>query len=116
MGAQAWAHIAEAAHAVKNDKLAREALDHAFDDAEELYKLDTDADEPNPAPRDEWPSTNAYRHIVISGVKVFGVGADTLLTRIADRDLAVFARVEIAQALLERPHESWMTSSRKTKN
>ncbi len=114
--AQAWAHIAEAAHAVKNDKLAREALDHAFDDAEELYKLDTDADEPNPAPRDEWPSTNAYRHIVISGVKVFGVGADTLLTRIADRDLAVFARVEIAQALLERPHESWMTSSRKTKN
>lgn len=114
--AQSWSNIAEAAHSAKKDDLAREALDHAFDDAAELYKLDTDADEPNSGPRDQWPSTNAHRHIVIAGVKVLGVGAETLLARIADRDLAVFARVEMAQALLERPHDYWMTYTRSTKH
>ena len=104
-----------AAHNIKDDKLAREALDYAFDDAAELYKLDIDADEPNPGPRDQWPSANAYRRIMISGAKIFGVDSTTLLNRISDPDMALFSRVELAQALLERPHGMWMTYTGKRK-
>lgn len=111
---QAWASLAEAAHHIHDDDLARASLDHAFDDASLLYKLDLDPDEPNPGPRDMWPSTNAYRKIVISGVKIFGIHAETLLARIEDRDLNLFARVEMAQALLDRPHNMWMVWSGKT--
>jgi len=111
---QAWASIAASAHRLGDDKLAHEALDHAFDDAAILYKLDLDPDEPNPGPRDQWPSTNAYRRVVIAGAKVFGVDADVLLGRISDPDIALFARIEMAQALLDRPHNMWMTWSGKT--
>ncbi len=111
---QVWASLAEAAHQIHDDDLAREALDQAFDDAALLVKLDLDPDEPNSGPRDMWPSTNAYRRIVISGVKMFGVNAETLLARVEDRDLNLFARVEMAQALLDRPHHMWRNWSGKT--
>jgi hypothetical protein len=113
--AESWSTVALAAHQIKDDNLAREALDYAFDDAAELYKLDIDADEPNPGPRDQWPSANAYRRIMISGAKIFGVDSPTLLNRIIDPDMALFARVELAQALLERPHGMWLTFTGKTK-
>ena len=111
----AWRDIAEAAHAIKDDKLAWEAVDRALADAGESYKLDTDADLPNTGLRDQWPSTNAYRRVAITAVKLFSLNAEPLLTRIPDRELALYARVEMAQALLERSHENWMTTLRDTK-
>jgi hypothetical protein len=105
-----WNNIAEAAHRAGDDKLAWEALDHSLADSAELYKADSDSDSPNQALRDEWPSTNAYRRAVITATKLMGIDAEPLLAQISDRDLALFARVEMAQALLERPHGSWSTS------
>jgi hypothetical protein len=114
--APSWNNIAEAAHRVGDDKLAWEALDHSLADSAELYKADSDSDSPNEALRDEWPSTNAYRRVVITATKLMGIDAEPLLAQISDHDLALFARVEMAQALLERPHESWSTSiSRRSK-
>ena len=114
--AGSWNNIAEAAHRAGDDKLAWEALDHSLADSAELYKADADCDSPNEALRDEWPSTNAYRRAVITATKLMGVDAEPLLAQISDRDLGLFARVEMAQALLERPHGSWSTSvSRKAK-
>lgn len=84
---QAWSAIVEAAHRIGDDKLTWEAIDQGLADAIELYKRDIDADAPNAA----------------------------LLLRITDPDLALLARVEMAQALLGRAHESWSTSVSRTK-
>jgi len=105
-----WTIVAEAAHKIKDDKLSWQAIDRAMTDATALYKLDADEDSPNKALREYWPSTQGYRRIVITAVKLFGVDAEPLLLRIGDPDLALLARVEMAQALLERPHDSWSTS------
>ncbi|MDQ6699697.1 MAG: hypothetical protein M3Z36_05890 [Acidobacteriota bacterium] len=112
---ETWSAIVEAAHRIGDDKLAWEATDQGLADATELYKRDTDADAPNAALRDRWPSTNSYRRVVIAASKAFGVDAEPLLLRITDPDLALLARVEMAQALLGRPHESWSTSVSRTK-
>ncbi len=106
----AWTIVAEAAHKINDDKLSWQAIDRAMADATALYKLDADEDSPNKALREYWPSTQAYRRIVITAAKLFGVDAEPLLLRITDPDLALLARVEMAQALLERPHDSWSTS------
>ena len=98
------------AHKIKDDKLSWQAIDRAMADATALYKLDANEDSPNKALREYWPSTQGYRRIVITAVKLFGVDAEPLLLRITDPDLALLARVEMAQALLERPHDSWSTS------
>jgi hypothetical protein len=108
--AGSWNNIAEAAHRAGDDKLAWEAIGHSLADSAELYKADSDSDSPNEALRDEWPSTNAYRRAVITATKLMSIDAEPLLAQIPDRDLALFARVEMAQALLGRPHESWNTS------
>ncbi len=105
-----WTIVAEAAHKIKDDKLSWQAIDRAMADATALYKLDADEDSPNKALREYWPSTQGYRRIVITAAKLFGVDAEPLLLRITDPDLALLARVEMAQALLERPHDSWSTS------
>jgi hypothetical protein len=105
-----WTIVAEAAHKINDDKLSWQAIDRAMADATALYKLDADEDSPNKAMREYWPSTQAYRRIVITAAKLFGVDAEPLLLRITDPDLALLARVEMAQALLERPHDSWSTS------
>ena len=110
-----WTKVAEAAHRIKDDKLTWQAIDRAMADATALYKLDADEDAPNKAMREYWPSTQSYRRIVITAVKLFGVDAEPLLLRITDPDLALFARVEMAQALLERPHESWSINVSRTK-
>lgn len=108
--ASTWNNIAEAAHRLGDDKLAWEAIDHSLADSAELYKADADAESPNEALRDEWPSTNAYRRAVITATKLMGIDAEALLGQISDHDLGLFARVEMAQALLGRPHDSWSTS------
>jgi len=105
-----WTIVAEAAHKISDDKLSWQAIDRAMADATALYKLDADEDSPNKALREYWPSTQGYRRIVITAVKLFGVDAEPLLLRITDPDLALLARVEMAQALLERPHDSWSVS------
>jgi hypothetical protein len=105
-----WTIVAEAGHKIKDDKLSWQAIDRAMADATALYRLDADEDSPNKALREYWPSTQAYRRIVMTAAKLFGVDAEPLLLRISDPDLALLARVEMAQALLERPHDSWSTS------
>jgi len=105
-----WTIVAQAAHKIKDDKLSWQAIDRAMADATALYKLDADEDSPNKALREYWPSTQGYRRIVMTAAKLFGVDAEPLLLQITDPDLALLARVEMAQALLERPHDSWATS------
>jgi len=106
-----WTKVAEAAHKIKDDKLAWQAIDRGMADATAVYKLDADEDNPNKALREYWPSTNGYRHMVIIAAKLFETDAEQLLLKITDPDLLLFARVELAQAWLGKPHDSWSTST-----
>ena len=105
-----WNNIADVAHEIKHDKLTGEAIDHALDNAAALLRRDTDPDQPNIGLRDQWPSSNAYRKASISAVKAFGVDSEWVLTRIENRDMGLYARVEMAQALLDWPHTNWPRS------
>ena len=98
-----WDAMIEAAHTIGDHKLAWEFIDNAIDDAAELYKRDWDAESPNRALREYWPSTQSYRGIVWRATDLFGVEAQALLSKIGNPDLALLARVEMAQALLGRP-------------
>jgi len=105
-----WNNIADVAHEIKHDKLTGEAIDHALDNAAALLRRDTDPNQPNIGLRDQWPSSNAYRKASISAVKAFGVDSEWVLTRIENRDMGLYARVEMAQALLDWPHTNWPRS------
>jgi hypothetical protein len=98
-----WDGVAEAAHRVGDDQGAWEAIEKALEDAAALYKQDTNADDPNQALREYWPSTQSYRRIIYRATAMFGPEAEPLLAKITDPDLALLARIEMAQALLGRP-------------
>jgi hypothetical protein len=100
-----WDIVAEAAGVVKDDDIARRAIEKLLADAAELYKQDTDKDRPNRGSRENWPSTQAYRHAMIRAAKLMQVDAESLLPRVTDPDLNVLARITLAQALLERPFD-----------
>ena len=97
-----WDAMIEAAHKIGDRELAWEFIDNAIEDAAELYKRDSDAESPNRALREYWPSTQSYRGIVWRATDLFGVDVQPLLSEITSPDLALLARVEMAQALLGR--------------
>jgi hypothetical protein len=114
--AGAWAIVAEAAHRMKDDQGAWEAVHRGMADAAALLKADSDPGSPNTALREYWPSTQNYRRIVSQAGKMFGVDAEPLLAEIADPDLALLARIELAQVLLGRePSGGMIVVSRKKK-
>ena len=78
-------------------------IERGIADAEALYKSDTNADSPNRAIRDEWPSTQAFRRTLYRAAKLFGPDASSYLVRVQDPDLSVLATIEVARALLNRP-------------
>jgi hypothetical protein len=102
--------MAEAAARIKDDKLVWLAIDRMLADAASLYKVDTNADRPNRAWRDRWPSTMAYRRAVRRAATAFGLDAEPLLLKITDPEMQLFARIELASALLGRPRSDWRTS------
>jgi hypothetical protein len=98
-----WTIVAEAAFRAKEEERAWEAIDRGLSDAAEMYKKDADVEFGNSALREYWPSTQAYRRMVHQAAKLFGVKAEGLLVKITDPELALLARLEIAQSLLGRP-------------
>ena len=99
-----WDIVAEAAFRAKEPERAWQAVDRGLADAAALYKKDADAEAPNEAPREYWPSTQSYRRIISRATRLFGTEAEPLLVKITDPDLALLARIEMAQALLGRPY------------
>ncbi len=102
----AWDIVAGAAAAVKDDALVQQAVEKLLADAAILYKEDANADRPNRAWRESWPSTQAFRRAVIRATKLSGVDAEALLVKVTDPDQNVLARLTMAQVLLERPFDN----------
>ena len=102
-----WAKIAEAAHRLKNDKLAAESLQHALDDVAAVYARDQDADRPNTALPDHWPGIVGCRLVIWSAVKALGTQAEALLAGMRNQDLVLMAQVEMGRALLDQKRHEW---------
>ena len=75
------------------------SIDHAL----ELYGEDADQDSPNQALKAFWPSTCSFRAALYGAGKRLGPDAATLLDRIPDDDLRLFAQIELAAALANLP-------------
>ncbi len=112
---EAWKEVARLAFGLHDTEAAWNALNQMADAALALYKLDTDVDNPNTGLTDDWPSTNAWRNTIITAAELLGANAETLVLRIPDPDIALLIRIELAQKLLGRPHEVWVTSLRTPK-
>jgi len=91
------------AYSGKSDQAER-FVNAAFDLAGKLQEVDMDAKSDcgvNPAPRDWWPSTAAYRAAMHAAVAVFHESGDRYLPRFQpDADLYLLLSVEFARALL----------------
>jgi len=75
----------------------------SFEVAHRLYGLDTAIDCPNEAPRECWPSTNEFRSLLYLAGQHDGLASARLLDRIQDRDLRLFAQIELAAAVAGLP-------------
>jgi len=105
----AWDAVAGAAVVIKDEVILLRAVDRMLADAAELYTEDSNADRPNRAWRENWPSTQAYRRAIGRAVKLQGVDAEPVLQKITDPGQNVLARIAMAQALLERPFDRLQT-------
>jgi len=85
-------------------QLAEQWVDTSFEVAARVLEADLNTKSDcgaNPAPRDWWPSTAAYRSAIHGSVALFHTGAERFLTRMQhDPDLYLLMSVEFARALL----------------
>ena len=64
-----------------------------------LYARDTDSESPNQAPKECWPSAMEMRNILYKAGQHQGLQAAKHLDRIPDRDLRLFAQIEMIAAI-----------------
>ena len=93
-GDSEWMPIAEA--------LATD-FEAAFREAHESFARDTDAEYPNRAHKECWPSAREFRHILFKAGQHQGAAAAKHLDRIPDPDLRLFAQIELCAAIAGLP-------------
>ncbi|HKV92231.1 MAG TPA: hypothetical protein VJW20_06765 [Candidatus Angelobacter sp.] len=94
---------------------AKDAIEKGLGSAAQLYKQDTDSDDPNTAFAAFWPSTNAYRVLLRQARRISEAWAVTLLKEIDNPEIRFAAEVAIAGSALNVPEsrETIITSKRK---
>lgn len=95
--------VAEAAHEINDNQSAWEVLANALDAVAALYQSDSNADRPNRALREHWPSIQLSRMLAWRTGRLFGIEAPDLLLNIQQPELALVSRIEMAGALLGEP-------------
>ncbi len=83
----------------------------AFDVAFRVYATDSDAERPNDAPRECWPSAQEFRNILYKAGQHEGRAAVRHLERIPDPALRLFAQIELAAAVAGLPQIGGMSIS-----
>jgi hypothetical protein len=94
-----WASFALGAELFRIQDERRGDFRESFDHALRALARDTDHRQPNPAPRECWPSAEDFRTILYAAGRYEGAGAARLLDRIPDPALRLFAQIEFAAAL-----------------
>jgi len=79
---------------------AKKVFDKGMDLGARLFKVDTNADDPNTAPKMNWPSTAAWRSMLELAVRVSPALAMELLREIEDDDLRTISMISVARAML----------------
>jgi hypothetical protein len=79
------------------------AIQRLLVEAHEFYRADTDAVEPNRAPRVFWPSCHAYKVALYFAGKSMDQDAEPLLGEIPDSGFALLASIELAAGALGVP-------------
>jgi hypothetical protein len=97
--------VAEAAHAIHDDKLVQEALDRALTAAGELWK--SESEDYSHVPQEFWSSMLAYRRIATRAAAILQTDAEHLLVKMGNPSVNLMARIAIAQALLGRGPKFW---------
>ena len=82
---------------------AKKAIEKGMDIAAKLYKTDTNADDPNTAPKAYWPSTNAWRTMLDRAAAISPEWAVSLLKDIPDDDIRNYDQIAIAEGMLGVP-------------
>lgn len=82
---------------------AKDAVEKGLGSAAQLYKQDTDSDDPNTAFAAFWPSTNAYCMLLREANRISGTWAARLLKEIDDPEIRFAAETAIAGSALEIP-------------
>jgi hypothetical protein len=68
--------------------------------AEALYKQETNADDPNLAPKAYWVSTNAWRNLVDASYELDPGHALTLVKEAPDNEVRTFAQIALAKKMM----------------
>jgi hypothetical protein len=82
---------------------ARSILSDIMKSVTKLYALDTNSDDPNRALKSTWPSTVMARSCIALAGRISPALAEQLMAELPDLDLRVFARIELAYAILKIP-------------
>jgi hypothetical protein len=95
---------------------AKDAIEKGLGSASQLYKQDTDSDDPNTALEAFWPSTNAYCALLRQARKISERWAVKLLKEIDDPEIRFAAETAIAGGILDVPESraTIITSKRKS--
>ncbi len=88
---------------------AKKAIEKGMDIAAKLYKTDTNADDPNTAPKAYWPSTNAWRTMLDRAAAISPEWAVSLLKDIPDDDIRNYDQIAIAEGMLGVPRGGFET-------
>ena len=80
---------------------AKKTIEKGLAAADKMLKTDTNADDPNQAPKAYWPSTGAYRSMLAVATKISPTWAMSLLKQIDDDDIKALNQIAIANSLLD---------------
>ncbi len=90
-------------------------FDAAFREAHKSFAKDTDAQSPNGAHKECWPSAAEFRHILFKAGQHQGLAAAKHLDRIPDPDLRLFAQIELCAAIAGLPQLGGLTIQYRSK-
>jgi tetratricopeptide (TPR) repeat protein len=80
---------------------AKKYISKGMDAAEKLLKADTNADDPNRAPKAYWPSSAGYRSMLSLAAQISPSWAATMLKEVPDDDLRALGQLGIATEMLQ---------------
>jgi hypothetical protein len=82
---------------------AKKTIERGLKAADEMYKQDDNADDPNKALKAYWPSTEAYRSLLRIAGQISPAWALKLAGEISDPEIKVLVQIALAGAWLDVP-------------
>jgi tetratricopeptide (TPR) repeat protein len=80
---------------------AKKYIEKGMDASARVFKADSNADDPNQAPKAYWPSVAGWKSLLSLGSQISPLWAATLLKEIPDDEARTLAQLGIATALLQ---------------